>query len=69
MGAASRSPTHSLTTGVEILMIIQGHSSLTGGIWFIFRGASIAVIPLTRLCTIIVYAVFKGKAVPSAEYQ
>jgi hypothetical protein len=50
-------------------MIIQGHSSLTGGIWFIFRGASIAVIPLTRLCTIIVYAVFKGKAVPSAEYQ
>jgi cytochrome bd ubiquinol oxidase subunit II len=50
------------------LTILQA-AAPTSSLSFIFWGAGIVVLPLTLLYTIIVYAVFKGKVGPSAEYQ
>jgi cytochrome d ubiquinol oxidase subunit II len=50
------------------LTILQAAAPISS-LSFIFWGAGIVVLPLTLLYTIIVYAVFKGKVGPSAEYQ
>jgi cytochrome bd ubiquinol oxidase subunit II len=50
------------------LTILQA-AAPTSSLSFIFWGAGIVVLPLTLLYTIVVYAVFKGKVGPRAEYQ
>jgi cytochrome bd ubiquinol oxidase subunit II len=50
------------------LTILQAAAPISS-LSFIFWGAGIVVLPLTLLYTIIVYAVFKGKVGPSAEYR
>jgi cytochrome d ubiquinol oxidase subunit II len=53
---------------VPFSLTILEAAAPTSSLSFIFWGAGIAVLPLTLLYTIIVYAVFKGKVGPSAEY-
>lgn len=54
---------------VPFSLTILAAAAPVSSLSFIFWGAGIVVLPLTLLYTIIVYAVFKGKVGPSAEYQ
>jgi cytochrome d ubiquinol oxidase subunit II len=54
---------------VPFSLTILEAAAPTSSLSFIFWGAGIVVLPLTLLYTVIVYAVFKGKVGPRAEYE
>jgi cytochrome d ubiquinol oxidase subunit II len=53
---------------VPFSLTIMEAAAPASSLSFIFWGAGIVVLPLTLLYTVMVYAVFKGKVGPSAEY-